>query len=76
MQTRNIHQAEEFFAVADENGKWFESNAGPYKTKAGAERVAQYISDSTKKYRVVKMVPIFFDVETNERITPLPERMM
>lgn len=73
---KNINEVQEFYVVANEDGSWFGSNTGPYLTERNAQRESDRCTRMWKrKYRVVKMIPIFFDMETNERITPLPEGM-
>ena len=73
---RNINEPQEFYAIADENGNWWESNCGPYKTLKGAQRETRRFESWGNNPRVVKMIPMFFDVETGERITALPEGMI
>ena len=70
---RNIHETQEFYAVANEEGRWFVAHNGPYVTKRNAQKEADRACFGTRKYRVVKMIPIFFDAETGERITPMME---
>ena len=73
---KNIHEFEEFYVAASPEGNWFGSNTGPFKTFKWAQKEAKRWSSANKKYRVVKMIPVFFDLETGERITPLPEGLM
>ena len=73
---RNIYEPQEFYAIAREDGFWWDSNAGPYKTLRNAQKSAERERRWDKSARVVKMIPMFFDVETGERITPLPEGMV
>ena len=74
---RNIYETQEFYAVAVDDGYWFTAHDGPYKTMRNAQKEAERARRwGGRGCRVVKMVPMFFDVETGERITPLQEGMM
>ena len=74
---KNIYKSEEFYVVADAEGNWWGSNTGPFLTLRNAKKEAEHSRSRWRKSaRVVKMVPLFFDMETGECITPLPEGMM
>ena len=72
---KNIYESQEFYVVASPDGFWHGSNTGPYSDLRWAQKEAaqwsRYAAEHQKK--VVKMVPLFFDMETGELLTPLPD---
>ena len=72
---KSIYETQTLYVVANEKGDWWGGNRGPFTDIKWAQKEAERTYRYSKTYqgRVVKMVPLFYDMNTGELLTELPE---